>query len=421
MKLESLGQRDKTMTLLNRYHANVGCPHPRHGSLSAGEDRTDIDNGNDDDEEEEEEGSDLSILLEEEALYEVLSKLERSEKDDVDSIPSQILNNLLPPSLKFMFEKDLRDGKVQELLLERWHPWWRKELVLSKEDVHEEDSDGTIGNKTTTQLSRCDNTLDGRILLVPNFGRLHKGGASISKTLLFNLVEILYATCWTLRLYHGIANASKNEPVEAATTLVAASTVLGRDARFVDLSQVLTHCTASSTGCYGHQRNHQLGVGCNSHWTVLVEDVALLVATHRTVGRTLLEASDMIKGACKQLRTTVRPVEKGKCTDGDDSTMLTNFRQIRKKIEFFLSWSQYTPTTDLFGDNLKGEILTWKDEWMALGMEQDDEDQVITQETVMRSLDLQFPSTTSSPSKQAQKDLTQPPCDISEVQSRRLQ
>jgi hypothetical protein len=462
MKLESLEQQAKTRRILNRYHHHQHHSPLLHGSLFTEEedDRTGTDKGfydiyddDDDDNDEVVKDGELS-LVDEEALYGVLSKLERLEKDDDDDgknnnytirddcIATQILNNLLPPSLKLRFDKDLRDGTIQDLLLERWYPWWRKELI-SKEDLDEEEEENgveTIKQITTTKLSsRYDNnTLDGKLLKVPDFGGLHKGGSSLSSTqqemLLFNLIEILYATCWTLRLYHGLVNASTNEPVEAATTLVAASTVLGRDERFVDLSQVLTHCTSSSTGSYGRyhttqpqqQQKQLVGVGCNCHWTVLVEDVALLVSTHRTVGRTLLEASDMLKCACKELKSRISTAgEKGRYPKGDDSTIHTNLRLIRKKVQYFLSWTQYTTTRNLFGDHLKGTVLAWKDERMTtLGTEQYDNDPGVNKETVMQSFDLQLPSTTwSLASKHAQKDLAQCPSEIQivEVQSRRLQ
>jgi hypothetical protein len=407
MKLENLEQRNQTNAMLNRYHANYNS-HPPHIGLSA-EDHMDDEDDN----------VELS-MLEEEALYEVLSKLERLGGDDKDSVSAQVLANLLPPSLKFLFEKDLKDGTLQELLLERWHPWWRKELV-STADVAEDDT-GTIEH-AASKTSRFNDTLDDRLLRVPGFDRLGKACSLLSSnTLLFNLLEILYATCWTLRLYHGVSNASNNEPVEAATTLVTASTVLGRDARFSDLSQVLAHCTALSTNSFGRQQSHVSVIDCNSHWTVLVEDVALLVATHRTVGRTLLEASDMIKGACKQLKTKAGKRDKLNRTNKDDTAMLSGLRRIGKKLEFFLSWTQYTPTINLFGDHLKSEILVWKDEWTTLGAEQDDDDRLI-HETVTRSLELQSPSAiTSSSSTEVHAGHAQRLIElqISEVQTRQL-
>jgi len=172
---------------------------------------------------------------------------------------------------------------------------------------------------------------------------------------LYNLLDILHATCKILRLYHGVKNASRQAPVEAAITLIETSSVLSKDTRFITLSQVLTHCTTESLGCNNEQTqsNNKLS---------FIEDITLLLTSHRLVGRALLEASDVLKAATKELKSN-QIMEK----DDDNVGKLKQIRRLRKKLQFFLSWTQYPATVEFFlGGSTKEEILTWMVERKAM-------------------------------------------------------
>ena len=392
MELESKEQENKTHQVLNRYHHN----QRQHQEL-AWQTNTNDDEYDDDDDDNEHD------------MYQLLSKLEELEAygdGDSNQLSSIELAKLLPPSIKAMFQRDMENGQIQELVLDRWYPWWRREIVNMEEkddnnnnniEEEEEDDDdaneGTIENvNTICKAKKCHSkTLDERLLRVPDYcglGRIKDGrisNNSIDNVLLYNLLDILSATCWTLRLYHGVKNASRQAPVEAAITLIETSSVLSKDARFTTLPQVLSHCCTTigslmvrnngQTALNNNNNNKSIN-GTTAHWTVFMEDIAFLVTSHRLVGRAILEASDILKAAIKELKdddgnnnnidsnnniSNNKSNEiKGKTTDYSNGKKLKQIRRLRKKLQFFLSWTQYPATVELFlGGNTNEEILAW--------------------------------------------------------------
>jgi hypothetical protein len=257
--------------------------------------------------------------LSEEDLYNVLLALEQH-----DDNPSE-LQSMLSPSLRVAFENALHSGQLQELVLEQWHPWWRSELV-------------TIGESNDNDVFNNDQTLDERLLRITPFHSLRKG---TRPNLLYNLIEVLYSIVWSLRLYHGSRNAI-TLAVEATRTL-SASTVLSEDARYTTLEEALIQCTAASTRLYPS--------GCNTPWITLAQDVALLTKNSRQVVRALLEAMDLVKAAISALK---------KESEEGNKNEVSNLRRVRKKLEFFLSWSREATELD---ESVGEEIHEWIDQW----------------------------------------------------------
>jgi len=360
MQLESLEQVNGTHQALNRYHHNKRQQQEFSRGTTTYDDKVkDSNNKNE------------SLLpIEEQDLYQLLSILEKLE--DGNQLSSVELSKLLPASIKAMFEKDLQHGQIQELVLDRWYPWWKRELVYldEKDDNNEEEEEkevndvGNIEHEKSVCESEKSNyvsskTLDERLFGVLDFGDFGKNKNGMMSNnndiLLYNLLDILHATCKILRLYHGVKNASRQAPVEAAMTLIETSSVLSKDARFITLSQVLTHCTTESLGCNNEQTqsNDKLS---------FIEDIALLLTSHRLVGRALLEATDVLKAATKELKSN-QIMEK----DDDNVGKLKQIRRLRKKLQFFLSWTQYPATVEFFlGGSTKEEILSWMVEKKAM-------------------------------------------------------
>jgi hypothetical protein len=294
----------------------------------------------------------------EEDLYELLLALE----NQTEETSMQDVQNLLSPSLKAAFDNAIHSGQLHDIILEPWHPWWRPELVHGNNATDgETETDGGL-TITTPRLSSSlsdQPTLDERLLQIPPFSSLSKRPPE--PLLIYHLVDILYSLVWTLRLYHGAKNAVHLAESEAATALVASSAILScpNTTTFETLEQVLVDCTERSTRLYAAAMG---GGGCNAHWFTLTQDVALLICSHRLVGRALLEAIDLIRAAIQTLKKANNNHNNapGAGAGGEETRQqASSLRRIRKKLEFFLSWSQHTN----LGTNLEQEIRSWMEHW----------------------------------------------------------
>jgi hypothetical protein len=381
LKLENIENNNQIRTMLNRYR-------------------------NEEEDDEIDERHETNLEMENE-LYELLSKLEEMD----DNVSYNELTKLIPHSLKEKFQTDLQNGTIQKIILHDWYPWWKKELTAIQGD---DDDDNDDNAKQQQSSSVNDKTLDERFFEIPKFHTLSKKKTATQQIqqqelLLYNLIDILYATIYTLRLYHGVINACKNEPVEASMTLITTSTVLSKDTRYTSMSEVLVnYCTTTNptraTTASPHDGLNTTSFN-NHDWTVLVEDLAILITSHRLVGRALVEASDIFKSAIKELKRKTIDSSKPDALNNDDhhdnninnehKELLMNLRRLRKKIEFFLSWTLDSETQRFLMENgnvLKDDILAWRDDWKTLGTDNDDK---INQKIES----LEFPSSQQSPSQ----------------------
>mmetsp|Transcript_25540 Transcript_25540/g.47597 ORF Transcript_25540/g.47597 Transcript_25540/m.47597 type:complete len:206 (+) Transcript_25540:688-1305(+) len=202
-------------------------------------------------------------------------------------------------------------------------------------------------------------------------------------------------------------------------TLLVASSVLSKDARYTSLSEVLGRCTDASNADSVRQTGGRNDSGATAavvaDWTVLVEDVALVVTSHRLVGRALLEASDIFKAAIKELK---REDNSSDQEDEEGQQNMKKLRRLRKKLEFFTSWTQHPETIRFVEEHhVKEDILAWRDDWKTLGLDEED-----TTKTGLGIESLKLPES-SSASPSSGQDTTrfnkpQPPLLV-EVQSRK--
>ena len=326
MQLESSEQGEKARRALNRYH---------HENSSPGDFQEPL------------EGYDHEI----EDLYELQAQLEILESSNKE-LSHRELAKLLPPSLKAMFEKDLQTGKIQaESILNHWYPWWKRELVVNGEEIETDESHEDSTSGTNSKI------LDERLLKVSTY-QSFGGRKGNDDVLVCNLIDILYSTCRTLRLYHGVENASRQAPIEAATILISTSSVLSKDTRFDSIYQVLNHhynATKENVKNIASALENDEGYKRSNHgaWQQYSQDVALIVTSPRMIGRALLEASDVLKSAIKKLKL-----------DKDKEGNIKELRRLRKKIEFFLSWATTYPVAVnlLSAGGPKEEISAWIDE-----------------------------------------------------------
>jgi hypothetical protein len=270
--------------------------------------------------------------LSEEELVRLLAILEECQ-DDVTKL--EALLTTLPLRVRNIvydvFQHSNRLGGLQEWILEPWHPWWRTELVqqtAGNEEENDCDSIATAEDDISTS-KKSTKTLDEKILMVPSFELLMrpKNGNLQSPPLQFNLVDILYSIVWTLRLYHGADNASDVIACDAFDTMIRASTVLSASVddcfSFTSLPEVMVDCTRRSTTVYSTPDTFE----CNAPWHVLVQDVALICQSYRTVARALFEGIDIAKAAVRGAKREI--VREG---------ALPQMRKTKKKLEFYLSW-----------------------------------------------------------------------------------
>jgi HIT zinc finger len=308
VQLEQKAKQQDTLDLLNRTYNNHNSSGPEETFLCPLE----------------EEDSEVDTR----ELLELLTLLEKEEEEEEGKNEEQLqqLSSFLAksPKLKASFEAAIEKGDLLKMVLKAWDPWWRP--ILSSSSPSSEPPP-PIENST----------LDERLLRVKPFDSLFPKGAK-RPNLSYNLLDVLYSIAHTLRLYHGVPNIiSCNETaLEAAQTLLQGSFVLNQDARYESVEEALMKRVNSSP-----------------HWKILAEDVALLVAHRRLIGRALLEAIDIVQASLKSVAATAT---------GSSSCPKDTLRRQRKKLEFFLSWSQYY-YNDMNSESLPEKVRDWRTHW----------------------------------------------------------
>ena len=264
--------------------------------------------------------SEISTFSQDE-LLEIMKYLEDGNETKLQSL-------MKSERIRQAMSESLNNGELLDYVLDSWTPWWRPETITSTSGTHDDD-------ELTEEV-----TLDEKILKIPPLTSLHPHPSKLPP-LQFNLIDILYATCWTLRLYYGRSNAIESS-IDAADTLLNASVVLSNDARWETLSEALSACTIRSTESLQH--------GCNTPWHVLVSDVALICENPRFVAKALLGATDI-------LREAAAVAKRAEYLDA-----ASRFRKCRKKIEFFLSWCREAANSVTIA-GLARQIETWSADW----------------------------------------------------------
>lgn len=268
-----------------------------------------------------------SQAFSQEELINMLKCLEEGDEDKIQKL-------LESTEVRQALAECLSGGELLDYVLDSWTPWWRPEIT----DVP--DSPSIVDNN----LAEAE-TLDDRLVQVPPLSSLHVDPSRLAD-LRYNLLDILYAVCWTLRLYHGYSNASESS-MYAAGTLMGASLVLSEDARRENLSEVLSSCTALST------QAQKQGL-CNASSSCLINDLMLITENQRYVAKALFEAADLLREATTE----------AKRDEGLESA--ARFRKGRKKIEFFISWCREASVMEAIC-GLSSAIQNWRTEWELAG------------------------------------------------------
>ena len=316
--------------------------------------------------EEQQEQLDEPEDISQDQLLSILRALEKQESPE----ELQALVCSLSPNIQQSLDYAVRNGHVQEWLIEPWHPWWKSELT----PVNADSQNGT------TDDNDCDNdavlnnggrTLDDRLLEeIPCFAELkpkeHKSRSRNSQPadvdLRFNLVDILYGVVSTLCLFNGVNNAScRDNSTEAAEALIQSSLVLSKDARWSHLEQVLTSicCTPSPRDCFLDVYNsRETSSTAMSNEAILREVALILNGNFRMVARALLEGMDILR--CSIATTEERESEHGHV---QRSKSTRKMKRLGKKMEYFLSWSKQQQQQPSFFSSLATGIEGWLADW----------------------------------------------------------
>lgn len=235
-----------------------------------------------------------------------------AESLEMGTLTDKEVESFLTPDMKSAFHQAVHSGQLSDTI-QQWHPWWMPEYTA-------EDENTPISKQTT---------LDDRLLSIPSFLML-RPGATPSPQLAYNMVDILYSTVLILRQYYGIENA-RSVSVEAAQSLIEASSVLRDDARYSSLPECLMACTLKKMSI---------------EWKILAHDVARLW-NKRDMAHALLDAVALLKSASRDLIGVNR----------------IQMKKYKKKFEFYLSWSRAVSLPLQLG----AEIDNWITNWSSVG------------------------------------------------------
>ena len=282
-------------------------------------------------------------LLSQSELMDLLRLLETQSLSE-EELLQQLQRN---PQMARALEQGLlqQQSATTDWLLEPWYPWWRQEL--STNDTNDQESEIDVGTEDQLVESTLEMnaetalaTVDERLSQIPPFAKLVPKRTD-PPLLHFNLVDLLYATVWMLRLYHGLTNAM-DTAIAAVCSLCDASAVLSNDARYTTIHEALAESVARSAKALQHEE-------CNTRWNVLVQDVVLVCrGGHRLIGRALLEAMDVVNAGIQATKAA------------NDKDGATELRKIRKKLEFYISWSR---EEWLSPKELAVSIQEWASDW----------------------------------------------------------
>lgn len=230
------------------------------------------------------------------------------------TIKDEDVDRLLTPEMRMSLERAIKSGELNGIV-QPWHPWWMPDF-------------STVDDEEAVKVRP---TLDERLLKVPHFNLLRPGVPLPSLT--YNVVDLLYSIALTLRLYHGAENAIAVSE-QASTTFVKTSAVLRDDSRHSSVAEALMACTTSSGGG-------------NGHWTILARDVVYLCGSSRHLSHALLDATDILKAETKFMK------------EQNDTKNASKLRRMKKKLDFYLSWSREATLPS----ELENQIKTWIKDW----------------------------------------------------------
>lgn len=297
-------------------------------------------------------------------------------------------------------------NNVAEWIMEPWSPWWSRDFVPFGEpsagaefqinDDVDDEKDGCccVDDSKTPVKSNDGLRFDEQLLSVPRFYTLYRTKQCLDDDsskqrlpqfpqLQYNLVDILFATAYTLRTFHGVRNIGNDIAMDAATTLITSSVVLLKDQRYTSVESALMACCdvhhpIQQQMKFYDRTNSNHYVSSSDRVFQLLQDVALIYQNHRYIARALLEASDILqqtitemKRAAKPQTTNSKSKAKRNVAMGNSTNETRNhIRRIQKKIVFYLSWTMAVSTVKMSEvkrgwpySHVGSDIQVWIEGW----------------------------------------------------------
>lgn len=263
------------------------------------------------DDDEDEDGS----MLSEETVQKILSGNEVKFED------------LSPEEIK-QFRRSVASGDLSKLI-EPWEPWWRKPsagtISLSPEGtqlitlLRQEETT----TNPETNLSEIPNGPEKPLPPLSQLSRIEP-----SPLLPVHLVDVLYAYCFTLRLYNG---DWKFDPLGAATVVLTISAVLGDNKRPETVGEALSTCLEQTCSpVYRHAVGFRFGVG-------LIDDIICLLSLGGDALVCLLcDLQRLVQGGEKMLKSE----KMGKSKRAESNRKL---RGAERKVYFLMCWVHEQP------------------------------------------------------------------------------
>ena len=237
-------------------------------------------------------------------------------------------------------------------------------------------------------------TLDERILALPSLLPTSTKSTP-NMTLAFNIIEVLYATSFVMRVRRNMKNASRENDnhdvtIDETALLLSQSMVLSCDARYSSVREAMMACAehlvdnkkvlpmsilklALPTGDTIEGQQGQV-----LSWDTLSMDAATLSSKRRYVLRMLFEALDVCRSGLDRIKIQLKGMKSrpsGNGSVGKGSNVKGNgmskkeceeskrqYKLASKKIEYMLSWTSSMWSSELESE-LSNELRAFVTDW----------------------------------------------------------
>ncbi|KAG8382545.1 hypothetical protein BUALT_Bualt05G0088500 [Buddleja alternifolia] len=241
--------------------------------------------------------------------------------------------NDLSAEEKKHFQRAIASGELSKLI-QPWEPWWLKPsakcISLSPDGtqliqpIAKDELLPTSQNEVGSD--QLHDIPPGPEIPLPPVTKLT--ASSPSPLLPVHLVDIIYSSCFTLRLYNG---DWKVDPVESATVLLSVSSVLGQAEQPETVLEALLHCLEQTCSIgYKHMGGLQFGLR-------LMDDViSLLYLGGAALICFLCDMQKLIQSAGRELK--LEKLHKSKKVE-----LKSKLKSSERKIYFMMCWVHEQP------------------------------------------------------------------------------